>query len=84
MKGSQLHARTAKNLANQSLLSNCITDESHNSVDKVEEREKTLFRESKSVRPARSLLTILSYFDWIRVARKRPHLWKYRLQEFLL
>jgi len=40
MKGSQLHARTAKNLANQSLLSNCITDESHNSVDKVEEREK--------------------------------------------
>jgi len=40
MKDSQLHARTAINLGNQSLLSNCITDESHDSVDKVEEREK--------------------------------------------
>jgi hypothetical protein len=38
MKDSQLHARTPQNLDKQSLLSNCITDKSHYSVDKLEER----------------------------------------------
>ena len=40
MMDSQLHARTAPNLGNKSLLSKCITNESHNSVHKVEDRKK--------------------------------------------
>jgi len=54
MKDIQLHARTARNLVNHSLLSNCILDESHNSVDKVEERGKKTSSGSRTpfVQPA--------------------------------
>jgi hypothetical protein len=50
-------------------------DVSHNTIDKVEKRgKKTLFKESNPVRPAHSLLTILSYFYCIGEASKRPNL----------